>query len=503
MATLPIDVLLNIPQFIDDPKDLLALALTAHIFYSEIVPKHIDYRRISCRKSSEKVWKHLSESPYTRHVWYLNIMESGYPIWMIPRVCAVDQQTTERVDRKDFDLDTFVQALSKMSNLKVLKFSIEGSIEKTICAISRALGEAGCELEELETNFLLPPNMKYFFKRSGAIKGSQGCLLFCKHWPSLKKCIIAPSGSYPNSDFNSGLQMLLNAPNLTHMYMNSSGVSPSILSACWPNLEHLTICCGVEFQRGKTETEYILSLRTFFSRHPKLITLSTQNIIIPGWTIESDDFLPNLTSLRLAFPWGFNNHNINSGSVITSNMAGHLTHLDMSILLLSFLKKHRAPLPSVDSCYYPGVYLEKSTIQDLSETIPNITKLYVTFAYRRIPRPNRGLNISTNSWQRQLTVNEKLELSTILLTSFKGLKVLLGPFDNLSIVSDDYSLSKVLYKSPSLLYTRAIWESGTACLLIRLTRDSVMEKMNYECVAHPGPTECDMRSWSGFYERTS
>ncbi|GJJ09717.1 hypothetical protein Clacol_003941 [Clathrus columnatus] len=452
MATLPNDVLINIPQFIDDPKDLLAFALTAHTFYSEIVPKHIDYRRISCDKSCETVWKHLSESPYTRHVRSLNIMDDYCPIRTIPRVCPA----VHHVGQMNFNLDAFVQALSKMKNLKVLKFTIDDSREnfKAIRAISRALGEAECELEEVETNFTLPSSMKHYIQRSGAIKGSQDCLIFCRHWPYLKKCIVTPTGP-TLSCTDLGLQILLNAPNLTHI------------------------------------------------RHPKLITLSTQNTVIPGWTIESDDFLPNLTSLALAFPFNVD-ADINQGRVITSNMAARLTHLDMSDLLLSLLKEHKITLPSVDSCCYWAAEPEQSMIQDLSETIPNITKLYVAFGYRtHRPQPEQvhtGFRFTTNV-QRQLTMDERLELSAILLISFKHLKVLFGPFDNLDIASDDYSLPRVLYNSPSLLYTRALWGGGTFCPLFRLARDSVAQKMTYES-GFGRPSECNMKSWSRFYTRT-
>ncbi|GJJ09720.1 hypothetical protein Clacol_003944 [Clathrus columnatus] len=403
------------PEFIDDPKDLLAFALTSRIFYSEIVPKHIDYRRISCRKSSETVWKHLSESPYTRHVRYLNLMDNCYHPRIIPRaVCGdvgVDQHAVDRhVGRMDFNLNAFIQALSKMTNLKVLKFSIDGRPSaKTICTISRALEEAGCQLEELETQFRLHSIIKRYIKRSGAIiKDSQDCLLFCKHWLSLKKCIITSINgngrTLSDRDSDLSLQMLLNASNLTHMCTNF--VSSTILSASWPNLEHLTIYSNHALQGDQIELEYIIHLRSFFIRHSKLITLSTRNIIIPGWTIEADDFLPNLISLGLVFPLTVN-PDISLGRVITSNMAARLTHLDMSDLLLSFLKKARNHLSQCRLMLLPRG--RTRTIDD-TKTTPNITKLHIVFGHHQIPQPKQALNIGFGGFavnaQRPLTANE-------------------------------------------------------------------------------------------------
>ncbi|GJJ09719.1 hypothetical protein Clacol_003943 [Clathrus columnatus] len=133
-----------------------------------------------------------------------------------------------------------------MINLKVLKFKIDDPGEKTIYAISRALGKVGCQLEELEASFEITPDIEYYIKKN--------------------------------------------------------------------------------------------------SRHPKLITLSTQNMIIPGWTIELDDFLSNSTSLKLGFPSTVN-PDIDLGRVIASHMTAHLTHLDMSDLLLSILKNTKPPYP--------------------------------------------------------------------------------------------------------------------------------------------------------------
>lgn len=144
---LPIDVFLHIIEFIDDAGDLLSLALTNHALHTLVVPRHINYRRISCPMSSDHVWKHLLDTPRAcSRIRYLDIRVGSRTVF--PKTCKIDYQETSPAHGRFYT--SFLQTLSKMVNLKVLKYDTEGSRDKTTRAISEAIERAGCELEELE-----------------------------------------------------------------------------------------------------------------------------------------------------------------------------------------------------------------------------------------------------------------------------------------------------------------------------------------------------------------
>lgn len=162
--------------------------------------------------------------------------------------------------------------------------------------------------------------------------------------------------------------MLLGAPNLTHMNITYLPLS-AFLSGHWPNLQHL-VSHKVKKDNPKRKVQ---SLREFFHRHSKLITLSTDpGILRHGWAIESDDFLPSLRSFGItayASDYGV--------TTITSSIAARLTHLHMTTPLHLFLRKHGTVLYNLETCLYlkpdPGI-----SINDLVDLIPNIQKLYVS-----------------------------------------------------------------------------------------------------------------------------
>lgn len=88
---------------------------------------------------------------------------------------------------------------------------------------------------------------------------------------------------------------------------------------------------------------------------------------------------------------------------------------------------------------------------------------------------------------------------TLFFASFKHLRVLLGPFDQIDKTDDNvYSLPEFLYTFPSLLYTRALNKSNIFEFL-RLERDDIAKVMRYES-EKVRPEECDQNLWGGFYQ---
>lgn len=459
---LPIDVLIYIIELIDDPRDLLSLALTNHALRSLVVPRHLNYRRISCAVSLDHVWKHLLDAPGACfRIRYLDIKLGSRTVF--PKMCKIDYQETSHVHARFYDF--FLQSLSKMVNLKVFKYDTRGLNDKTTRAISEAIEKAGCELEEIEvraqwgktrSNDLIDVSPR--FSRIHQFS------LFHDHLPSLQKYTIQGYNNLNNSAFT---KMLSNAPNLTHMNISFLSMS-ELLSGHWPNLQHLVSRCS---SGANIET---CNLRGFFLRHQKLVTLSTGGILLSGWATESDDFLPNLRSLG-----------ITTRDTITSNIAVRLTHMYMTPQVHWYLKRHGTVLYSLESCVYLNPDSGNS-MRALVPLIPNVQKLCVCYTEARLH------SLPTNNGNQTI-----IELARIF-ARYAYLRVLIGPLDDIEISDGDHPLFKILYDFPSLLYIRTRLKKSGLRELLRLERDNIAKTMRY--VPENGcPPECDVDTWGGFY----
>lgn len=160
MMKLPVDILIEIIECVDHPRDLLSFALTARALHAEIVPRHIDYRRIVCWVSYDHVWEHLLAHNACSRIRYLDITCMSCRAWTgveIPRMCKISSssKTMSVATVGSHNIEVFLRALSKMTNLKVLKFDATG---RRLCLISEAIGKANCvrDLVELDTCVELP-----------------------------------------------------------------------------------------------------------------------------------------------------------------------------------------------------------------------------------------------------------------------------------------------------------------------------------------------------------
>ena len=60
---LPIELIENIIDHIDSPKDLLPFALSSKSFHRLIIPNHLELRHICCHLCHESIWKLLVSTP--------------------------------------------------------------------------------------------------------------------------------------------------------------------------------------------------------------------------------------------------------------------------------------------------------------------------------------------------------------------------------------------------------------------------------------------------------
>lgn len=217
---LPVEVLIHVIEFIDHPKDLFSLASTARALYAIIVPQHIDYRHISCEISSKYVWGHLLDTPYDTwsSIRYLDVSKF-HGRTQIPRKCKISGSPPPSWSRDDVlkESDTFIRVLSRMINLKVFKFVV-GNNNKEFNVISEAIGKANCDLEELGVFFeCRDVALEERFKEDKILRDPRRLSLFCDYLPSLRKYTISITRRSLRCDNRAAFQMLLNAPNLTHM----------------------------------------------------------------------------------------------------------------------------------------------------------------------------------------------------------------------------------------------------------------------------------------------
>lgn len=484
---LPFDILVNIIEYVDDPKDLLSFALTSSAMHTEIVPRHIDYRRILCRISFIElihIWEHLLDTPYAcSRIRYLDVASSEMKI---PRMCKIISIPNTSVSDQTYTSPVFLRALSKMNNLLVLK--LDAPTDRDLCSISEAIGEANCApyLEELDICVEVVRREtvidQYFKENKISNDIGERSPLFYGHLSSLRKYTLRVqygTASSRNTMHNVFLQMLFNAPNLTHMNVSTLR-SPALLLGHWPNLQHLVLPYLVTPQ-GATDLEkgYIYYFRTFLRRHSKLVTFSTDGAIRPGWANEWDDFLPNLRSLA------FSSYPSPSVPIIPTRIAERLTHLRMTIELHSVFVDREIVLSNLETCIYMYANLGVS-VRDLATVIPNIKKLHIIFAFTE-----RNVFRSLGS----ITADE-IARCLPFLAKLRYLRVLSGPFSGGSVSVYDNPLPGLLYEFPSLSY---VWGSlnkdkrTNECL--RLVRDDVAQTTRFERTKD----ECGAWLWGGFY----
>ncbi|HEV7738033.1 MAG TPA: hypothetical protein VGO47_11755 [Chlamydiales bacterium] len=60
---LPEDIILAILEEIDEPRDLLSLALCNHFFKRIIIPLHLDFRHIRYDENKASLWRYLVDRP--------------------------------------------------------------------------------------------------------------------------------------------------------------------------------------------------------------------------------------------------------------------------------------------------------------------------------------------------------------------------------------------------------------------------------------------------------
>lgn len=127
----PNEILDMIAFHIDSRKDLLSLALTCQRLRDIVLPRHLEYRFIQCRPSSEKVWRHLIAHPLlARNVRRLHIIdERSKEQELIPARVA------EEADICNEDLDSYivqqrliVEALTQMTTLSLFSWSCNSSL---------------------------------------------------------------------------------------------------------------------------------------------------------------------------------------------------------------------------------------------------------------------------------------------------------------------------------------------------------------------------------------
>ena len=131
MTRQPNEILDMIAFHIDSRKDLLALALTCHRLRNVVLPRHLEYRVIHCKPSSEKVWRHLITHPLLAcNVRRLQIMDerSNDPELTPSRVAEADDVASQGIEMHAEQQRLIVDALARMTTLISFSWACNNSL---------------------------------------------------------------------------------------------------------------------------------------------------------------------------------------------------------------------------------------------------------------------------------------------------------------------------------------------------------------------------------------
>lgn len=131
MTRQPNEILDMIASHIDSRRDLLALALTCQRLRDVVLPRHLEYRIIHCKLSSEKVWRHLIAHPLlaanVRRVLVMD--ERSRDLETIPsRVAEEEDVHSEGLDMHIEHQRLIVNALANMINLASFAWASNNSL---------------------------------------------------------------------------------------------------------------------------------------------------------------------------------------------------------------------------------------------------------------------------------------------------------------------------------------------------------------------------------------
>jgi len=147
---------------VENPSDLLSLALTDRALHNLIIPNQIDFRFIQCTPLRKKLWTFFAENPlYSSRVREIKLIDEthaeGRACPIIPKQFRQDrpeQQTRRRMGEDEIsypDISQLIFSLHKMVNL--LKFSWDPAVvalnEFTRLQIGEAIRVSGCNLSGL------------------------------------------------------------------------------------------------------------------------------------------------------------------------------------------------------------------------------------------------------------------------------------------------------------------------------------------------------------------
>ncbi|KDQ56655.1 hypothetical protein JAAARDRAFT_194636 [Jaapia argillacea MUCL 33604] len=118
MLTLPLELVNSIIDRVDNPADILALALTCRLLKEILIPYILDYRELHVDwRSSAALWIHLVCHPaFGQNVRKLHVHRNSRALLRVPRI--TEEGNIEGSDAEAIRIeDTFFQALKLMSGL--------------------------------------------------------------------------------------------------------------------------------------------------------------------------------------------------------------------------------------------------------------------------------------------------------------------------------------------------------------------------------------------------
>lgn len=457
----PNEILDMIAFHIDNRKDLLSLALTCQRLRDIVLPRHLEYRFIQCRPSSERLWRHLIAHPLLAcNVRRLHIIdEMSKDVEVIPSRVAEETPVVEarnqELDRHIIHQCLIIEALARMTTLTTFSWSCNSSLI-TFDDVSPTLFT--CEmLKEVD----ITDNHIFSARSINGFEQNEGTSLARNQLASRSQILDVP-------DLTSVAVRTARSTSRLGKHPSLENIQTLLISHC-PNLTTLRI--GYDHRRP-----FIPRADDFFAlgRWPNLQNLSLQNL----WCSTQNgfeaatDFLAAHPSLEyLQFELGRIQLDLPPNSLPKLRELACSRDVAVSILSCPRDNEYIRPLECIKGVKLSGgrkeeflksiakystlrkielaCYNDLEDVRKLAEASPRITWLDVGKKSSSLAKPNSGAPTSVNEWA--LILSSLPELTTLHgVHFFYEFSDALSHSDRSRIKKNDEVASMLAWKCPKL-----------------------------------------------------
>ncbi|GJJ08865.1 hypothetical protein Clacol_003085 [Clathrus columnatus] len=377
LSVLPVELVFKVISFIDERKDLLALALTCRTLEKTLIPDHINHLEIHCPPHMLDIWDHLLKRPVLwQCVKTLGLTHSANDTLLVPpkfRTLKYKWQAFRGNHWNDEEsLTSLYELLPNLENLTCFRVVIRHATPQSILnRLSETLKASGCNLERLEIDVSVT--------RSGHNPPENLGRNISFSLPSLHSlsCLSISVFNHVDLEGLPIIDILTKAPSLTQLKLHLphsegpvSRILDTLFALYWPYLKHLTV---EKIHKINIDN---LKLVTFFKRHTTLETLYFDNMLLPGCFPTTTSSTPSTLRSLHYVSRNVEESILRLGDILPKSTAKNLIHLSISGTMNLELGIENDGLSSLETCILPSLKdnILLSFIPKLVKAAPNLQK---------------------------------------------------------------------------------------------------------------------------------